>query len=37
MIHLPTKSHAIVTLYPGECARHVLHFAERHDSGAARD
>jgi 3-oxoadipate enol-lactonase len=33
MIHLPTKSHAILTLYPGECARHLLQFAERHDSG----
>jgi len=32
MIHLPTKSHAILTLYPGECARHLLQFAERHDS-----
>jgi hypothetical protein len=31
MIHLPTKSHAILTLYPAECAAHVLEFITRHD------
>ncbi len=31
MIHLPTKSHAILTLYPTECAGHLLEFIKRHD------
>jgi 3-oxoadipate enol-lactonase len=30
-IHLPTSSHAVLTLYPAECARHVLEFIARHD------
>jgi pimeloyl-ACP methyl ester carboxylesterase len=35
LIHLPTRSHAILTLYPAECARHLLEFAKLHDDGAA--
>lgn len=31
MIHLPTGFHAILTLKPAVCARHVLHFAAQHD------
>lgn len=31
MIHLPTNSHAILTLFPAECARHLLAFLSRHD------
>ena len=31
MVHLPTRSHAVLTLYPAECARHVLAFARQHD------
>jgi 3-oxoadipate enol-lactonase len=31
MIHLPTKSHAVMTLYAAECARHLLDFIGRHD------
>ena len=31
MIHLPTKSHAILTLYPEECARHFLEFVAQHE------
>ena len=30
-IHLPTRSHALLTLYPAECARHVLNFVAQHD------
>jgi len=33
MVHLPTKSHAILTLHPEECAGHLLRFATQHDSG----
>ncbi len=32
MIHLPTRSHAILTLHPDECAGHLLRFASEHDS-----
>ncbi len=35
MIHLPTASHAILTLQPAACAQHVLHFAAQYD-GIAR-
>jgi len=35
MIHLPTRSHAILTLYPDECAQHLLAFMTRHDSHAS--
>jgi 3-oxoadipate enol-lactonase len=35
MIHLPTSSHAILTLYPAECARHLLAFMTRHDDRTA--
>jgi hypothetical protein len=31
MIHLPTKSHAILTLYPDECAGHLLRFASEYE------
>jgi 3-oxoadipate enol-lactonase len=31
LIHLPTDSHAILTLEPARCARHVLHFCAQHD------
>jgi 3-oxoadipate enol-lactonase len=31
MRHLPTSSHAVLTLYPAECARHVLEFAAAYD------
>ena len=31
MIHLPTRSHAVLTLYPSECARHVLDFVAQYD------
>jgi 3-oxoadipate enol-lactonase len=37
MIHLPTRSHAILTLFPAECARYLLAFLTRHDSQAAGD
>jgi 3-oxoadipate enol-lactonase len=29
--HLPTSSHAVLTLYPAECARRVLEFVAQHD------
>jgi 3-oxoadipate enol-lactonase len=31
VVHLPTRSHAILTLYPAECAGHLLDFITRHD------
>jgi 3-oxoadipate enol-lactonase len=31
MIHLPTSSHAVLTLYPDECAGHLLEFVTEHD------
>lgn len=31
LIHLPTSSHAVLTLFPEQCARHVLDFAEQHE------
>jgi 3-oxoadipate enol-lactonase len=31
MIHLPTHSHAVLTLFPAECAAHVLDFVSQHD------
>jgi 3-oxoadipate enol-lactonase len=34
MIHLPTSSHAILTLYPAECAEHLLNFITGHDRQA---
>ena len=37
LIHLPTKSHAILTLHPAECARHLLRFAAQHDGIAVRE
>jgi 3-oxoadipate enol-lactonase len=37
MIHLPTRSHAILTLFPAECVRYLLAFLTRHDSQAAGD
>jgi len=36
MIHLPTRSHALLTLYPAECARHVLDFVAQHDGLSER-
>jgi 3-oxoadipate enol-lactonase len=35
IVHLPTTSHAILTLYPGTCASHALHFMSQHDGIAA--
>jgi 3-oxoadipate enol-lactonase len=32
MIHMPTSSHAILTLYPHELAEHLLSFIKRHDN-----
>ena len=37
MIHLPTESHAILTLKPAACAEHVLHFAAQYDGIACRE
>jgi 3-oxoadipate enol-lactonase len=37
MIHLPSASHAIMTLYPAACANHLLHFAAQHDGIACRE
>jgi 3-oxoadipate enol-lactonase len=37
MIHLPTVSHAILTLKPAVCAEHVLHFAAQYDGIACRE
>jgi len=34
MIHMPTNSHAILTLYPHELAEHLASFIKRHDSGS---
>jgi len=31
MIHMPTSSHAILTLYPQELAAHLISFIKRHD------
>ena len=35
IVHLPTRSHAILTLYSAECAAHLRAFVERHDRGFA--
>jgi 3-oxoadipate enol-lactonase len=35
MIHMPTSSHAVLTLYPAECAQELLAFVRRHDGEAA--
>lgn len=35
MIHLPTKSHAILTLHPDECAQYLAAFIARHDASLA--
>ena len=32
MVHLPTRSHAILTLHPAECAEHLLQFVTEHDA-----
>jgi len=37
MVHLPIKSHAILTLQPAACAEHVLHFAAQYDGIACRE
>lgn len=37
MVHLPSASQAILTLYPAACAQHVLHFAAQHDGIAGRE
>ncbi len=37
LIHLPSASHAILTLYPATCATHLLHFAAQHDGIACRE
>ena len=36
MIHLSTKSHAILTLYPAECAAHLLDFINRNDDAGTK-
>lgn len=33
MIHLPTSSHAVLTLEPDACAQHVLKFVRGHEAG----
>ena len=35
LIHLPTQSHAVLTLFPAECAEHVLNFVAQNDADAA--
>ena len=35
MIHLPTSSHAVLTLEPEACAKHLLRFVTEHDAAAA--
>jgi len=37
LIHLPTASHAVLTLFPATCATHLLHFAAQHDGIACRE
>ncbi len=37
LIHLPSASHAILTLYPATCATHLLHFAAQYDGTACRE
>ena len=37
LIHLPSASHAILTLFPATCATHLLHFAAQHDGIACRE
>jgi pimeloyl-ACP methyl ester carboxylesterase len=37
MIHLPTPSHAILTLMPEACAGHLLQFAAQHDGIVVRE
>lgn len=37
MIHLPSASHAILTLFPAACAHHLLHFAAQHDGVGCRE
>jgi hypothetical protein len=31
MVHMPTSSHAILTLYPHELAEHLTAFIARHE------
>ncbi len=37
LIHLPSASHAILTLYPTTCANHLLHFAAQYDGITCRE
>jgi len=37
LIHLPTTFHKIQLLYPATCARHLLHFASRHDGTSCHE
>ena len=37
VIHMPTSSHAILTLYPHELAEHLLSFIKRLDDGRASE
>jgi 3-oxoadipate enol-lactonase len=37
LIHLPSASHAILTLYPATCATHLLHFAAQYDGVSCRE
>ena len=37
IIHLPTTYHMTWVLYPGACARHILHFIAAHDGIACCD
>ena len=35
LIHMPTQSHAVLTLFPGDCAGHVLNFVVEQDGRTA--
>ncbi len=37
LIHVPSRSHAILTLHTAACAQHVLHFAAQHDGITCRE
>lgn len=37
MVHLPTASHAILTLHSAACALHLLHFIAQHDGIVCRE
>jgi len=37
MIHMPTNSHAILTLYPHALAEHLISFVMRYDGGGTEE